>query len=417
MSRTRKRALRGVSIAAVVAAGTPLLLTGVAKGASAPVSFAATASADPIRVGSDFPNFPATASPIDSGGPSAQASLSSSTGGVAFAAAPDPGSFLLSLPTIGAGVAAQNNFPLPFNVPNYPFSVRADDQTPSQHVGAGGYELNADVDGTGSTARTQTGAESPGGNFALTTADAAVTRTTDGVQATSISDIQGLTIGPLTFGGVRSEASLRSDSSGTLTRKSAFSVDAMRIGTLAVGLAPEGYTVAGQPVSSNDQKALNDLLAASGISLEQFPATETADGIVGAGLIITQKFDSPSLGASTLTYRIGGVAARLQASAPGASVPAGGVPGSVPSGNLPSTTVPSAGTDLVGLPAVGPASGVLPPTTLTPAGAPVTGLGTDLVQPAAASLLIAGDGNALYLAIVIAGVLGLAVTRLLRASE
>jgi hypothetical protein len=415
MSNKMSRALRVTSVAVVVAAGTPLLLTGVAKGASTPVSFAATASADPVRVLSNFPNFPATASPIDSGGPTAQVSLSTSTGGVAFAAAPDPGSFFLSLPTIGAGVAAQNNFPLPFNVPAYPFSVRADEQTPSQRVGSGGYDLRAEVGGSGSTARTQTGAESPGGNYALTTADAAVTKTADGVETKALSDIQGLTIGPLTFGGIRSEATLLSDEMGTLTRKSAFSVDAMRIGTLAVGLAPGGFTVAGQPVSSNDQKNLNDLLAASGISLEQFPATETADGIIGAGLVITQKFDSPSLGASTLTYRIGGVAARLQASAPGAVAPAG----TTPATGVPGTTAPSAGADLAAvLPSLGAtAPGALPGTSLTPASAPTTGLDTVLMQPATVSQLVTSDSNALYLALVIAGVLGLAVTRLLKASE
>jgi hypothetical protein len=409
---TAQRRTTTYGLVGLLLAATPFLSPGSAR-ADAGLSFNASASADPVRVLSTIANFPATKSPVDSGGPSAQATLSTTNGGTAYSAAPDPGSFFLSLPTIGAGVAAQNGYTFPFNVPPYPLAIRADDQQPSQSVGAGGYELNADVAPSSAVARTQTGAQSPGGNVALSLANAQITSTGQGVKAEAVSDIQTLTIGPLTLGGIRSMATVISDQTGALTRSSSFSVDAARIGTLPVGLAPDGFTVAGQPVPAADQKTMNDTLAASGISLTQFPAQKTDTGLVGAGLVVTQKFDSPQFGATQIAYRIGGVAVSLQASAP--ALGAGtGVPGATPS------TLPGAA---LGLGAINPgplASGGLATGPVSApavaAGAPTPEIRTVQMVPASAPLPVPPDGNLLYLAIVIAGLLGLGVTRLLRAS-
>ncbi|HZE66867.1 MAG TPA: hypothetical protein VE081_09570 [Sporichthyaceae bacterium] len=409
---TMKRRTLSYGVVGLLLAAAPFLSGGAAR-ADAPLSFNASASADPVRVLTTIANFPATKSPVDSGGPSAQATLSTTNGGTAYSAAPDPGSFFTSLPTIGAGVAAQNGLVFPFNVPPYPLAIRADDQQPSQSVGAGGYELNADVAPSSAVARTQTGAQSPGGNVALSLANAEITSTAQGVKAEAVSDIQSLTVGPLTLAGIRSVAGVISDQTGSLTRSSSFSVDAARIGTLPVGLAPDGFTVAGQPVPAADQKTMNDTLAASGISLTQFPAHQTDTGLVGAGLVVTQKFDSPQFGATQIAYRIGGVAVSLQASAPlGASTSAAtpAAPATVPGAAL-------------GLGALNPgpmASGGLATDVVSdpaaPAGAPTPEIRTVQMVPASAPLPVSPDGNLLYLAIVIAGLLGLGVTRLLRAS-
>jgi hypothetical protein len=396
-------------------AAAPFLSGGSAR-ADAPLSYNASASADPVRVLTTIANFPATKSPVDSGGPSAQVTLSTTTGGTAYSAAPDPGSFFTSLPTIGAGVAAQNGLDFPFNVPPYPFAIRADDQQPSQSVGAGGYELNADVAPSSALARTQAGAQSPGGNVVLTVANAGITSTAEGVKAEAISDIQTLTIGPLTLGGIRSVASVISDQTGALTRTSSFSVDAARIGTLPVGLAPGGFTVAGQPVPAADQKTFNDTLAASGISLTQFPAQQTTTGVVGAGLVLTQKFESPQFGATQIAYRIGGVAVSLQAA--GAPTGIGGGVSTAPGGQ-PAATAPLPGAALGTIdpgsmtPAIAPAGTT--PSAGVPADAPAE-VRTVQMLPANVALPAAPDGNLLYLAIVIAGLLGLGVTRLLRAT-
>ncbi len=408
----RRRGL-SLGLAGLLLTGVPFVFAGSAQ---AGLSYTASASADPVRVLTTIANFPATATPVDSGGPTAQAVLSTTQGGVAYAAAPDPGEFFSSLPTLGAGVAAQNGLAFPFNVPPYPLAIRADNQQPNLSVGAGGYELRADVAPSSAEARTQTGAESPGGNYALMLADAAISSTGESVTVEALSDIQGLTFGPLTLGGIRSVASVISDETGALTRTSSFSVDAARIGTLPVGLAPGGFTVAGQPVPATDQKMLNDMLAASGISLTQFPTQETKTGVVGAGLVVTQKFDSPQFGATVIEYRIGGVAASLQAAAPQAGVGTG-VPGAAVTPVAPA--LGSGAVDSALAVPGGFAPGVVPgaPVPGAPAGqVPTEDLRTVQVLPAGSALAAPPDGDLLYLAIVIAGLLGLAVTRLLRAS-
>ena len=408
-----------LGLAGLLVAGAPFLSAGSARGDARP-SFNAFASADPVRVLTTIKNFPATAHPVDSGGPSAQTALSTTNGGTAYSAAPDPGSFFTSLPTIGAGVAAQNGLDFPFDVPPYPLAIRADDRDPNQSVGAGGYELRADVAPSSAVARTKTGAESPGGNAALMLADAKITSTGDEVTAEAVSDIQAITFGPLALGGIRSVASVISDDTGNLTRASSFSVDAVRIGTLPVGLAPDGFTIAGMPVPSDQAKTLSKTLAASGLSLTQFPARTTDNGIVGAGLLVTQKFDSPQFGATEIAYRIGGVAVSLQSAAPEASsdVPAG--VGTGPLAGAPGTPPPTVGAAFGTSPAPAPAiAGVSAPGVVSEVPAagspPAERIPTVAVLPAASSLPVPPDGDLLYLTIVIAGLLGLGVTRLLRA--
>jgi len=418
-----------VGLGFFVVGGVPLLGAGSARGAAPGPNFAATAAADPVRVLTRIANFPATATPIDSGGPSAQVAASSAGGGTAYSAAPDPGSFPSSLPGIGSGVPAQNGFKLPFQVPDYPLAVTADAQNPSRTVGAGGYQLRADVAPAATSAQTITGGQSPGGNVGLMTAGARITSVDGIVQVAADSDIQSLTLGPVTIAGVHSEASETDDSTGNLVKHSVFHVDAVRIGSLSIGLAPGGFTVAGTPVPSDGQKAINDSLAAYGVSLEQFPATETSDGIVGAGLVVTQKFNAPQYGATSIAYRVGGVAIRLQG--PGASTSSGPVAGTGAASSPASAPAPALSTPAVGggnLAVAGsPASagiGGRPPTSGAVGGASVgvstvqaAGPSVAFAVPAAVSRpLAAVDSNGIYLAIVAAGVLGLGVIRLVRAS-
>jgi len=413
-----------VGLGIVVVGGAPLLAAGSATAAAPGPNFAATAAADPVRVLTHIANFPATAAPIDSGGPSARVAAGSAGGGTAYSAAPDPGSFPSSLPGIGSGVLAQNGLKLPFQVPDYPLAVTADAQNPNRTVGAGGYELRADVGPSSASADTTTGGQSPGGNFGLMTADARIAPVEAGVQALAISDIQSLTVGPLTIAGVHSEASELEDQTGNVVKRSAFHVDAIRIGSLSIGLAPGGFTVAGTPVPADSQKSFNDMLAASGVSLEQFPATETPDGIVGAGLVVTQKFNAPQYGATSVSYRIGGVAVRLQGAGQPAttgSAGAGGVP-SAPAGSVGQLAFPTGVTGLTGnqfptgaapLASGGPVSA---PAAQSDAAGAVPGVA--FAMPAAATRTLAAvDSNGIYLVVVAAGVIGLGVTRFVRASR
>jgi hypothetical protein len=296
--------------------------------------------------------------------------------------------------------------------------VSADAQTPSRTVGAGGYQLRADVGPSSASADGTTGAQSPGGNVGLMEANAHIAPVDNGVEAAAFSDIQSLTVGPLTLLGVHSEASAIDDQTGNLVKHSSFHVDAARIGSGPIGLAPNGFMVAGTPVPADGPKSLNDMLASSGISLDQFPATETPDGITGAGLVIKQKFTAPQYGATTVSYRVGGVAVRLQGSglpvtgtSPHAAV---ATPAALP-GSLP---LPPAGSGLTGaaaLPAVPPAPIGGPAGGSPPASEPLPRV--EFATPAvAARPLNTVDSNGIYLAIVAAGVLGLGVLRAIRTS-
>lgn len=418
--RTLQRRTGAATLLAATA-GAMVLIPGTARGEVTSLGFTATAASDPFRISTLIKNFPAFENPVDSGGPSAQVALSTSEGGLAYSAAPDPGVFLTVLPQLGAGVLDQNGVKLPFGAPDYPFAVRADPQAPSKRVGAGGYELAADVTPVSAESRTKTGGETPGGNLALVDANAQIVQTAQGVAAKAIADIQGLTIGPLSFASVRSVASVLSDPSGNLTRSSSFSVDGMKIGSLPVGLAPGGFTVAGTMVPADQQAIFNGLLETGGVSLEQFPQMETKNGLIGSGLVITQKFDTPSLGATTVRYRVGGVAVDLNSGAEGAG---GSVP-AISTGTTPAiggssapvdsvTAVPDLGAAPLPVGDVPQAVGVPATTAVGPAG--TTGVGVPVVQLAPVSsvrLPERVEGN-LYLVIVLAGVLGFGVTRVIR---
>lgn len=446
MSRLSRRTGAGALLASAV--GAFILIPGTAQGGVSGIGFTATAAADPFRVTTIITKAPGTKSPIDSGGPSAQAGLGTSGGGVAYSAAPTPGAFLAILPQLGSGLADQNGAKLPFAAPDYPFSVTANDQEPSKSLGSGGYSLAGDVTPSSSVAHTQTGGASPIGNFALVDALAQVTETVDGVQAKAVSDVQGITIGPLTIGSLRSVATVASDKSGSLTRNSSFAVDAMRIGTLPVGLAPGGFTVFGNPVPGDTQAIFNSLLEAGGVTLEQFPVRETENGIIGSGLVITHKFDGQSFGPTTVVYRFGGVAVDLIASAASPVVGAGSTAGAF--GDSPATGVApgvtdvtdgSAGVDGVaglagtaGLPGAASSNGAgaVPGIGSGVAGAAAgqsqgaTAAGTSaapgpaviqLVPASAVRAPLAADGGGLYAAIALTGVLGFGVATFIRATR
>lgn len=423
-TRTLRRRTGAVATTAIAAtAGAALLIPGTAMGDATDLNFTGTAAADPFRIAMTFANFPGTSTPVDSGGPSAQASLSSSGGGLAYSAAPDPGVFLGGLPQLGKGVLEQNGVAFPFAAPDYPLSIQANDEAPSKQVGAGGYELAADVAPSSSQSRTKTGGQTPGGNAGLVDAAAQVLESAGSVAAKAISDVQGLTIGPLSIGSVRSVVSVVADADGNLTRASTFSVDGLKIGNLPVGLAGKGFTVAGQPVPGDQQAILNGLLEAGGVTVEQFPQIETANGLNGAGLLVTHKFETPGLGATTFRYRIGGAAVEMNAGGSPAAAPATAtVPGAIttsPAGGVapgaPDTAAPAGEADTVVTPGVGIAGEV--PTA--PAAAPAVGAATGEIPtvafvPAVSTQQPASLDERLYLVIVLAGLLGFGVTRVVR---
>lgn len=404
--RTPGKRLAGSAAALVLATtGGLLVVAGPARG---DVVFTAMASADSIRIVTTMADFPATKTPVDSAGPTSIATLSSSGGGTAYSAAPDPGDFFASGPGLAAGIIGQNTpGGLPFAVPGYPLVAYADAQNPSQSIGAGGYKLDAQVGADSATATTSTGATTPGFNLTVTNSVAKITATGSKVEATGTSRTEGLTLGPLSFGLVDSRASAVSDAAGSVTKTAQFAIDGARFGNIPISLTKDGFNFAGNAVPTSGA-SLADSLAASGITVTYFPQTTTETGITGAGLLVTQKLPFPTFGETTITYRIGGASADLQAAGDTAEV-------------APAVTAPGAGT--TGLPATGvDAAGAVPGAVPALGGVPAAGAPV-VNQPVATVNLTSGsfpavpdiNGRGLYLALVLAGVLGAAAMALIGA--
>lgn len=403
-ARPPRRGTTAAGVGVIILGAASMLVLGIAPPARSAVAFTAAASADSIKLVVAADDFPATKTPVDSAGPASRVTLSTSDSGTAYAAAPDPGAFLAALPGLGAGVLAQNvQGGLPFTVPGYPLTASADSQNPSQTVGGGAYLLEAEVDASTARASTVTGGSGPVGNTALVNAVSEITSAMDAVVAKARSNIEGLTVGPLTIGLVRSEARASADQTGTVTRSSDLVVDGMRIGNLPIGLSESGLLIAGQGTPAGSDAAVDAALAAAGITVTRFPEVITPTGVTGAGLIIVQKLPVPTFGPTTLTYRIGGVSANVlsadaNAAVPDALTPGSAVPGDVGAGPaLPGTATDLAGA--VGVPGAVPGSTAEAPSATRPLGGVALSSGPALLSPA--------NGERLYLLLAGAGLVGL----------
>lgn len=408
------RRIARAAVALALATGGGLLATATA--ARGDMAYTAVASADSIRIVTDLTGFPATRTPVDSAGPTSRATLSSSGGGTAYSAAPDPGEFLSSGPGLGAGIVAQN-VPggLPFAVPGYPLVAYADAQNPTATIGAGGYKLDAAVGADDATATTSTGATTPAGDVVVTNSVAKVTNAGGKVAALGTSRTEGLTIGPLSLGVVQSRASVLSDAAGQLTKTSQFQVDGASFGNIPIRLTPDGFSIAGSAVPASGA-SLSQALAANGITVSQVPQTVTPTGVSGAGLLITQKLPFQTFGQTTLIYRLGGASANIDTEGAGGVLASS--PGAAVAPGVPPTAV-TAGTDPI---APTPADGDLPAVSMSNS-ANRSPTGTVPARPTAALNLVSGsrpvvpdlDDRGLCLALVLAGLLGTAAMALIGA--
>lgn len=266
-------------------------------------TFAGMAAAGGVRMTLTVPGAPGTDTALDGGGPTAQVvvdSIGSSTG---YAAFPDPGQFIVSLPALAVGLLAGGAGGLPPtqlpSPPNYPFFVQSDaTNDPEVSVGAGPYALSATSEPGSSQAQATAGVrDGLFGNAALAMSTASVSPklTTQGtsVVAKAVADLQGLTVGPLTIGQVKSTAIQTLDSTGTVTPSTDLSITGVRIGGVPVELTPKGVVAGGpvQPVPLND--SVNGLLKSSGITVQFVAAQQHPDRVVAPALQITFPFAMP----------------------------------------------------------------------------------------------------------------------------
>jgi hypothetical protein len=229
----------------------------------------------------------------------------------AFASAPYPGEFLVSLPTtingLGAGILPP--------IPSFPFYVSADAASGGHTEVVGPYEIAADANPTAASADARIGLQTATPAIGAVTASAEVRVQPDTglLTADAVATVEPVKVNDLlSIGEVRSHVRLTYDPAqpdAGVRKETSFSVGTVSIAGVELGLTKDGLTVAGQKVLPIDLTGLEALLAPLGLSVDYLPGTETATSVTSASLAITYEGSFPTLGATRLRYVLGQVSA------------------------------------------------------------------------------------------------------------
>ncbi|MEW6472858.1 MAG: hypothetical protein AB1679_11355 [Actinomycetota bacterium] len=284
--KTRWRWLAALGLAGLATAGAGAPVDADEAGGAPGASFAATAAAEGVRVGVAAPGYLLTDQLVDAGGPLAQATVNALGQSKALAAYPFPGDLVIAGPGTLAGFTG-----LPA-LPGYPFVVESESPVrPEATAEQGPHRLRAHSSDRASSAEAATAA---GGGDAVVgrtsaVADVVADEASGTVRAVAGNDVEAVRVGDvLRLGRVASEAKAERDRAGQLSRSSALAVGEVLIAGQAFGFTEQGLVVAGTtvPVAADDSAAR--ALAGAGISLRYLAPVETADGVVAAGIEITQ---------------------------------------------------------------------------------------------------------------------------------
>jgi hypothetical protein len=295
---------------ALAALAGPAIGLGSGPAGAAP-AYTAIAAADGARLTFLVPNGPGTDTPIDGGGPSAQATVSSSGDSQAFASLPYPGEVAVTAPGLLAAVGVAG-------VPQYPlYAASAHPTAPEAVTEAPGYRLEA-----ASTEGRSTGTASAGqaeqGPWFLARASIAPADG-DSVVAGSESTARELRAGPLVIGQATATARVTQDGKAGVHRTSSFDMTGAAIGETAVTIGPDGFRLAGSntPLPAGDP--LLKPLADNGLTVRYLAPIETERGIVSAGLSISALGRLPDGQAGTVTLTLGRATASIAGAAAGES--------------------------------------------------------------------------------------------------
>jgi hypothetical protein len=331
-------------VAAVVAVGTAPSRS-YAEGAG-PDGYQMVAAADGVRVTWTVPNFAVVDSPVDGGGPSAQARLDSLGNSAAFASLPYPGDAFVGLPGLLAGFTG-----LPA-APAYPFYVHSSHPTvPDAKFEAPGTSLTAHSDAGSSAASASGGA----GGEALVShpvSGAETTRAEDGtLTAVASSAIDAVVVGPLSLRGLVSTAKVIRMADGRQEVTSSLAAASASVGETAAELNDQGLVVAGTPTPLGIDP-VTEALSQAGIRVALAKAVQTDQGVVAPSLSITfSQYSELIQRQVTIRYVLGASSASVLGTAPPA---------------LPAPEVFGPGESTVGSPEAAPAvSGSPAPDGLT----------------------------------------------------
>ncbi|HEV7863810.1 MAG TPA: hypothetical protein VGR20_13955, partial [Acidimicrobiia bacterium] len=333
--------------------------------AGASLSFTATAIGDGLRLTMTVPNGPGTDQPIDGGGPTAQALVSSSGASKAFASFPYPGEIAVTTPGLLAAVGVPG-------VPQYPAYQGSDyPSVPNGHFEAPGYRLDASSEASGSKGEAAAGA--PDGRGGSVRSAAAVVPQADGsVVATGEFVASNLHAGDVVVGEGASRASVAYGDDGVPRRSSQFTVTGLSVGGVLVALGPEGLSLGDHHSAIPAASSVLTPLGGSGVKLEYLQPEETEHGIISAGLRITLP-GSPATGGGALTVVLGRASAAVNGVALSADAATGAAPDVPVMSPEDSSTAPAAPGGSDPAPAVEDRSGL---STTAPASAfPLSGAG------------------------------------------
>ena len=306
---------------------------------SAPDGYQLMAAADGVRVTWTVPNFAVVDSPIDGGGPTAQARLDSLGQSTAFASLPYPGDAFVGLPGLLAGFTG-----LPA-APAYPLYVHSSHPTaPDQKFDGPGTALAAHSDADTSTASASGGS---GGDVTVThpISTAGTTRGGDGtLTATARSAVDAFAVGPLAVHGLASTAKVVRTVDGREATTSSLAAASVTVGGTAAALTDHGLVLAGQSVPVGDNP-LTDALAQAGLQVAVTKAVRTDHGVIAPSLAITvSRYSEQIQRPVTMRYVLGASSASALGVAPPPLPDTGAVaPGDSAVGPNPDATAPPAG--------------------------------------------------------------------------
>ena len=364
-----------VRVGLAVVSGATFLTVTVAHAATA-VNFAATGSAYGMRLIMTVPQAPLTPTPVDAGGPAAQAMLDSIGNERGMAALPYPGDAALSGPGLLAGLIAStplSQLPPPPALPGYPFYAQSDAQhrKATTNLPFADMESTASPDAVMARIRTPSAPEEAPSSMG---ASSTITRLANGgVSTASASSVTGVHVGPLTVGSVTSTATMALDAEGNMTRKSSFTARALEIAGTSVDASPEGFSIGGNPLPLPTAKALSEALKGAGIDIAVLPASQTSTSVVTAALQITRHQDfGPGGKNGSLTLILGQSSVSVTGT-PHPALPALGFSPVVAAPSVPAAPVATLPTTAAGGSAPyagGPSAASFEPTAAAPPPAP-----------------------------------------------
>jgi len=297
-----------------------------AQGQSEATSFEATAAAEGVRVGVAAPSFILVDQLVDVGVPVAQSTVDGLRNSTAFASNPYPGALVVEGPGLFAGFTG---LPSPGS---YPFYVSSSFPTATDsNFSQPNYNLSAKSAEQSSEAVASAGGSTAGSSLGAAAAKAASKRdAASGVvsaEAISTADVVNLSGGALRIGSVKATASVSRTPGGGPVRSSSLSVDGVSVAGQSVGFSDKGLVLAGSTTPIPQDNPLTAVLEQAKISVHYLQPITTPDGVVSAGVAITQQQQVPQGPSVIVTYTFGQAVAHASAVSGGLS--AGGGPPAV----------------------------------------------------------------------------------------